>query len=312
MTDVVTLTLNPALDLSTSVNRMIPDYKLRCKEPRRDPGGGGVNVARVISRLGGDVTAVYPAGGPAGAMLRRLLQNEGVASHAVLTRQDTRENFHVFEEETKLQYRFTLPGPALSRSAWRRCHSAIIRELHTSKYIVCSGSLPRGAPEDAYARLARQGKQVGAQLVIDGSGPSLRAALKEGVYLAKPSLSELRQLTGQKLDTEVSWIKVCRQLVAANAAHIIALTLGSRGALLVTREITLRAAAVQIPVVTTIGAGDSFLAALVWSLMQRRPIAEALRIAVAAGAGALLEPGTRLCMRKDIERLTPQVRIKEL
>ena len=153
---------------------------------------------------------------------------------------------------------------------------------------------------------------MGAQLVIDGSGPSLRAALKEGVYLAKPSLSELRQLTGQKLDTEVSWIKVCRQLVAANAAHIIALTLGSRGALLVTREITLRAAAVQIPVVTTIGAGDSFLAALVWSLMQRRPIAEALRIAVAAGAGALLEPGTRLCMRKDIERLTPQVRIEEL
>jgi len=100
---------------------------------------------------------------------------------------------------------------------------------------------------------------VGAQLVIDGSGPSLRAALKEGVYLAKPSLSELRQLTGQKLDTEVSWIKVCRELVAANAAHIIALTLGSQGALLVTREITLRAAAVQIPVVTTIGRATASL-----------------------------------------------------
>ena len=126
MTDIVTLTLNPALDLSTSVERLIPGHKLRCGDPRRDPGGGGVNVARVITRLGGAVTAIYPAGGPSGAMLQRLLRHEGVTSHVVLTRQDTRENFHVFEEATKQQYRFTLPGPLLSRSAWRRCHSAVL------------------------------------------------------------------------------------------------------------------------------------------------------------------------------------------
>jgi 6-phosphofructokinase 2 len=311
MTDIVTLTLNPALDLSTSVSKLIPNHKLRCEEPRRDPGGGGVNVARVLSRLGGDVTAVYPAGGPSGAILQRLLRDEGVTSHVVLTRRATRENFNVFEEETKQQYRFILPGPSLSQSAWQRCRSAVISASHTSRYIVCSGSLPQGAPEDAYARLARHGKRVGAQLVIDSSGPALRAALREGVYLAKPSLSELRQLTGRKLNAEASWIAVCRQLVAAGAARIIALTLGYRGALLVTSETTLRAEAVQIPVMTAIGAGDSFLAALVWSLMQERPIADALSRAVAAGASALLGSGTGLCLQKDIDRLTPQVRIEE-
>lgn len=192
MTDIVTLTLNPALDLSTSVSRLIPGHKLRCEDPRRDPGGGGVNVARVISRFGGDVTAVYPAGGPSGAMLWRLLRHERVACRVVLTRQDTRENFHVFEEETKQQYRFELPGAPLSQSAWRRCRSAVIAGSRPPKYIVCSGSLPPGAPEDAYARLARHGKRAGAQLVVDSSGPALCAALKEGVYLVKPSLRELR------------------------------------------------------------------------------------------------------------------------
>ena len=312
MNDIVTLTLNPALDLSTSVERLIPGHKLRCGEPRRDPGGGGVNVARVITRLGGAVTAVYPVGGPSGAMLQRLLRHEGVTSHVVLTRQDTRENFHVFEEATKQQYRFTLPGPLLSRSAWQRCRSAVLSGTRRPKFIVCSGSLPRGAPADAYARLASHGKRIGAQLVIDGSGPALRAALKEGVYLVKPSLSELRQLTGRNLDTEASWTEACHQFVTAGAAHMIALTLGERGALLVTREQTLRAKAVEIPVMTTIGAGDSFLAALVWSLMQERPLADALRMAVAAGAGALLGSGTGLCQRKDIERLAPQVQIEEL
>jgi 6-phosphofructokinase 2 len=310
MTDIVTLTLNPSLDLSTSVSRLKPDHKLRCEEPRRDPGGGGVNVARVISRLGGDVTAVYPAGGPSGAMLERLLRAEGVASHVVLTHRPTRENFHVFEEETKQQYRFILPGPLLSQSAWQRCRSAAISGSRTSKFLVCSGSLPPGAPEDAYARLARLAKRTGTQLIIDSSGPPLRAALREGVYLVKPSLSELSQLIGRKLETEASWIEVCRELIAIGAAHIIALTLGYRGALLVTRETALRAEAIQILVKTTIGAGDSFLATLVWSLMNERPIADALSLAVAAGASALLGPGTRLCLQEDIERLAPQVRIE--
>jgi 6-phosphofructokinase 2 len=311
MTDIVTLTLNPALDLSTSVNRLIPGHKLRCEGLRRDPGGGGVNVARVISRLGGDVTAVFPAGGPSGAMLQQLLRHERVASRVILTRQDTRENLHVFEAETKQQYRFVLPGPSLSQSAWRRCRSAVVAGSRAAKYVVCSGSLPPGAPENVYARLARDAKQAGARFVVDSSGPALRAALDEGVYLAKPSLSELRQLTGRKLDTEASWIEVCHQLVASDAASVIALTLGERGALLVTRETTLRAKALPIDAATTIGAGDSFLAALIQSLTQALPIAEALRMAVAAGAGALLGSGTGLCVRKDVERLMLQVRIEE-
>jgi 6-phosphofructokinase 2 len=311
MTEIVTLTLNPALDISTSVIRLIPDHKLRCEEPRYDPGGGGVNVARVIRRLGGDVTAVFPAGGSSGATLERLLREEGVTSHVVLTRSATRENFHVFEEETKQQYRFILPGPPISRSTWQRCRSAVILESGSSKFIICSGSVPRGAPDDSYARLARHGKRTGAQVIVDSSGPALRSALRQGVYLVKPSLSELCQLTGRKLETEASRIEVCRDLVAAGAARIIALTLGNHGALLVTHETTLRAKAVRIALKTTIGAGDSFLAALVWSLTQGRPIADALRMAVAAGASALLGPGTGLCIQEDIDRLTPLVHLEE-
>jgi len=312
MTDIVTLTLNPALDLSTSVNRLIPNHKLRCAPIRRDPGGGGVNVARVIQRFGGDVSAVYPAGGPSGALLRQLLRDEKVPSRVILTRQDTRENFHVFETDTKQQYRFDLPGPPLSRSAWRHCRAAVASESPGARYVICSGALPPAAPENAYAQLARDAKQAGARFVVDTSGPALRAALKAGVYLAKPSLNELRELTGLKLETEASCVDACRQLVASGAAAVVALTLGERGALLTTSQIALRAEPPQIAAVSTIGAGDSFLAALVWSLGLDLPLAEALKAASAAGAAALLAPGTELCLREDIERLSKQIRVAAL
>lgn len=312
MTDIVTVTLNPAMDVSTSVRLLIPNHKLRCAPARRDAGGGGINVARVIRRFGGEVTAVYPAGGRAGALLRQLLREEKVASRVILTREETRENFHVFEEETKQQYKFELPGPHLSQSAWRRCRSAVRAESQGARYLICSGSLPPGAPEDVYAQLAKRAKRARVRFVVDSSGPALRAALKEGVYLAKPSLRELCELTGRALEDEASWAEACRKLIAAEAAAVVALTLGERGALIVTRDATLRADAPQIAAVSSIGAGDSFLAALVWSLGQNLSLAEALKLAVAAGAAALLAPGTELCLQKDIERLKLAVRVAQL
>ena len=121
MTDILTITANPAVDLSTSIERILPILKLRGTSQRRDPGGGGINVARVIKRLGGEASAVYPVGGAMGALLRELLDGEGVASQTFAIADETREDFFVSETSTGQQYRFILPGPRLNEAEWQEC-----------------------------------------------------------------------------------------------------------------------------------------------------------------------------------------------
>jgi len=309
MADVVTLTLKPSIDVSLSVERVAPFHKLRWATERRDPGGGGINVARVMKRFGGDVTAMYPTGGALGQLLRRLVDQEGIPGLTTAISGETREDFTVHERATDLQYRFVLPGPQFTEQEWRSCLATFGSLDQRSRFVVASGSLPPGVPDDFYGRIAQAAKQVGRKIVIDSSGPPLRAALQTGVYLVKPSLNEFRILMGELLKTQADWIKACRSLVDSGQAEIVALTLGEQGALLVTRDQVLRAQTLPITPVSVVGAGDSFLGAMIWSLASGHTVELAFRYGVAAGSAALLMHGTELCRREDAERLVDEVKL---
>ena len=310
MADIVTLTINPAIDAWVSVERVTPFHKLRCSAARRDPGGGGINVARVLKRFGADVTAIYPNGGGLGQLLRRLVDQEGLSGLTVPIANETREDFTVFEHSTGCQFRFVLPGPHLSELEWSACLAMLGGLQRGMRFVVGSGSLPPGVPDDFYARLVNAAKRTGSRVIIDSTGPPLRAALEAGVYLIKPSLNEFRLLTGQPLETQADWIRACRSLIERGQVEIIALTLGEQGALLVARDEVLRAQALPITPVSVVGAGDSFLGGLIWSLAADHSLAAALRYAMAAGSSALLAPGTELCMRDDVERLVNDVEVQ--
>jgi 6-phosphofructokinase 2 len=310
MTRVVTFTPNPAIDISTSIDKIVPTRKLRCAAAQRDPGGGGINVARVISRLGGDVTALYPIGGATGQLLHRLIDQEGIHTITVAVKEETREDFTVHEEMSGAQYRFVLPGPCFSDYEWQSCLDALAAIEGGAGFVVASGSLPRGVPDDFYARSARQATNSGAKFVLDSSGPPLAAAMNEGVYLVKPSRGELGGLVGEALQNEVQYVSAARSLVKAGKAEIVALTLGHEGALLVTRDGALRAPPLAVKVVSTVGAGDSFLGAMVWSLARGDEIRDAFRYGVAAGSAALLSPGTQLCSVADVHELYGRVVIE--
>ncbi len=312
MSRIVTLTFNPALDVFTTTERVVDTHKLRCGPAQRHPGGGGINVARVLQRLGADCAALYPAGGAAGAQLRQLLDAEQVRSHCVPIVAQTRESFSVHELATGRDWRFVLPGPELAPAEWQACWDAVPALAADGGWLVASGSLPPGAPADCHARLARLARERRCRLVVDASGAALAAALAQGVYLAKPSLRELRELSGQPLRTAPQWLAAARELVLDQRAQMVALSLGAQGALLVTREAALRAAGLAVPVASTIGAGDSFTAGLLWALDAGAPLDEALRYAIAAGAAALLRPGTALCQPADVRRLQAQVVVTAL
>jgi 6-phosphofructokinase 2 len=309
---IVTFTLNPAIDVSAAVARVVPRHKLRCTSVRRDPGGGGINVARVVARLGSEVQAIYPVGGPIGDLLRRLVDAEAVAGRTIALSQDTRESFTVGEEETGKQYRFVLPGPELTDDECGQCLAAVAQMHPAPTFFVASGSMPAGVPEGFLARVARAAKALGARVVVDTSGPALAPALGEGVFLIKPNLHELQELVGVPLKEREQQLAAARNLIEKRAVETVALTLGHLGALLVTQWQAFYAPALPVRPVSVVGAGDSFLGAMVWSLDAGHGVEVAFRHGVAAGSAALLSTGTGLCKVEDVRRLYPQVQLQRL
>ncbi len=312
MADIVTLTPNPAIDLSTSVEQIVAVRKLRCAAPRRDPGGGGVNVARVVKRFGGTVEAILPAGGFTGQLLRRLLDDDRIANRIVEVEAETREDFSVSERSTAQQYRFVLPGMPLRETEWRACLDLLASASPRPKFVVGSGSLPPGVPDDFYARAAEIARGLGAKFLLDTSGEPLKAALEHGVCLIKPNLREMRELTGAELCEEKEWIAAARSFIDAGKVEIVALSLGHLGALLVTRAQALRAYPLPIEPLSSVGAGDSFLGAFVFALAKGDSLADAFHLASAAGAAALIHAGTELCRPEDVYRLCPQAKIERI
>jgi 6-phosphofructokinase 2 len=304
---IVTVTVNPCIDESTSVERVLADRKLRCAEAAYEPGGGGVNVARAIHRLGGKALAIYPAGGPAGDLLRSLLEREGVAQLPIPIGAWTRENVNVLEEQTGRQFRFVFPGPRLAAADWEACLEALDSLEPCPAWIVASGSLPPGVPPDFYARVARRAHQLGARFALDASGEALSQALFEGVSLVKPSLREFQHLTGL-VDAEESHLRAeAAKLIAAGRSEVVVLSLGPAGVLLVRAGEAERVVSPAVPVRSTVGAGDALLAGIVLRLKQGQPLVEAVRFGVAAAAATVMRPGTELCRREDAERLYEQM-----
>jgi 6-phosphofructokinase 2 len=297
---ILTVTLNPALDLSTRTARLEPDRKMRCSLSRRDPGGGGVNVSRVLRLLGVDAPAVYLAGGPTGDLYRTLLDATGVQSRPVPIAGETRQNLAVTVEETGEQYRFVLEGPTISPGEIDAAFDLVTRAAAPGMWVVASGSLPPGADERSYARLARIVRTAGARFVVDSSGAALVAALDEGVDLIKPSRRELSQLVGRSLDDDDAVASAARDVVDSGRSAAVLVSLGADGVILVTTDETIRVAAPRVEAVSTIGAGDSLLAAAVLWRARGRTWAEAVRAGVAVAAAATRSEGTGLASPHEI------------
>lgn len=309
MKPIVTLTMNPSIDGSARTDVVRPIRKIRTKDERYDPGGGGINVARVVSELGGPPLAIYLAGGATGSVLDGLLETARIPRRRIPIRDHTRISHAVFEESSGLEYRFVPEGPLIQEAEWKACLGAL--EDLDCDYLVASGSLPRGVPDDFYVAVADIAGRRSARLVLDTSGAALAKTLGNGVHLVKPSLGELEGLLGRKLPTAALQEAAARELVRSGAAELVALTLGRDGALLATDRSTLRLAAPDVAAKSAVGAGDSFVAAMTFGLAQGRAPEDAFAYGVAAGSAAVLTAGTGLCRREDVERLYREVKKSE-
>ncbi len=302
MPTIATLTMNPTIDVDYSVDRMVPTRKLRTARESYDPGGGGINVARVFVRLGGNASCYYLSGGATGVALDGLLDLHQLVRRPVRIAGSTRIACNVHETEQGEEYRFVPEGPAVTQAEWLACLSAL--EQSQCDYLVASGSLPPGVPEDFYARAARIAAERGIKFVLDSSGSALREGLSgEALHLIKPNLVELEQLTGRTLESTDAAATAAMELVTAGKAEMVAVTMGSDGGVLAGPGGAQHLPAIEVEAKSAVGAGDSFLAAMVYALATGRQPVDAFRYGMAAGSAAVLTPGTDLCRKDDIERL---------
>jgi 6-phosphofructokinase 2 len=302
---IITLTLNPAVDLACEAAAVSHTHKVRTSTEQFDPGGGGINVARVVRELGGEALAVLLTGGGTGRFLQELLDEARLECLSIPVSGRTRVSVTVHERSTGLEYRLVPQGPPISASEWDSVLDALGRI--DGGWVVASGSLPPGAPEDAYAQIARICARRGQHFVLDTSGPPLRAALSEGATLIKPSIGEMEALIGRPLRDPREQELEAMALVRAGAAKMIAISLGAAGALLATADGVIRRPAPQVPIRSAVGAGDSFVAGMTLALDNGLPIEEAFARGIATGSAAVMSYGTAHPQRADIEELYRRV-----
>ena len=302
MPEIITVTFNPAIDKSTSVPVLIAEKKLNCALPVYEPGGGGINVARAIKKLGGEAVAVYLAGGYSGKTFTQLLTDELVESIVTETKENTRENLVVLETASNQQYRFGMPGPTISEPEWQACLKSI-EKIKDVEYIVASGSLPPGIPTDIFARIAFIARKKKARLIVDTSGEALKQAVQAGVYLIKPNLGELSSLLGkEELNIELV-DDAAREVIGKGNCEVVVVSMGPAGAMLVTKELALQIMPPAVKRKSTVGAGDSMVAGIALSLTRNKSLTEAVQYGVACGTAATMNHGTELCRKEDAEHL---------
>ena len=300
---ILTITINPALDKSTKVGRIIPEKKLRCEVPVYEPGGGGINVSRAIKKLGGQSCAWYLSGGPSGEKIGKLLQEEGISFRAFKCREWTRENLVVMETSTNEHFRFGMPGPQIAEDEWQQVLSALENLEEEPEYVIASGSNAPGIPEDFYARIADIAVRKNFRLILDTSGEPLKQAAGEGIYLMKPSLSELSALAGKTSITATEQEKLARKVLDDGKSKVLVVSMGARGAMLATKEGFEYIMPPTVPQQSSVGAGDSMVGGMVLKLQEGWPISEVARFGVAAGTAATMTPGSELCRKDDAEEI---------
>ena len=306
MSKIVTITFNPCIDKTTTVKKLIPEKKLHCSEPTFEPGGGGINVARAIKKLGGESVAIYPAGGYTGQFFNYMLAKEKVSSIVIEVEHAMRENVIVLEENSNHQFRFGFPGAKLNEHEWQKCLDEI-NKMDDVKYIVASGSLPEGVPTDIFARLAAISKKKNVRLIVDTSDGALKLAAEEGVYLLKPNIGELSWLAGKNELSPKEVPEAGREIISRGNCEVLIVSMGEDGAMLLTKDTEFTVGPPTIKKRSTVGAGDSMVAGIVLQLSKGKNIQEAFLYGVASGTAATMNAGTELCHKKDVDALYSQL-----
>ncbi|WES66410.1 6-phosphofructokinase II [Superficieibacter sp. HKU1] len=308
MVKIYTLTFAPSLDSATLTPQLYPEGKLRCSAPVFESGGGGINVARAITFLGGTATAIFPAGGATGEHLVNLLADEHVPVQAVEAQDWTRQNLHVHVESSGEQYRFVMPGASLTDDEFRQLEERVL-EIEPGSLLVISGSLPPGVKIDRLIQLIKAAQHHRIRCIMDSSGEALAAALEVGnIELVKPNQKELSALVQRELTQPDDVREAAQEIINSGKALRVVVSLGPQGALAVERDSCVQIVPPPVKSQSTVGAGDSMVGAMTLKMAENASLEEMVSYGVAAGSAATINQGTRLCSRENTQKIYEYLR----
>lgn len=310
-TMIGTVTVNPSIDQHILIDKLTKDDAIRAREIRRDPGGKGINVSRVVKELGGETVAFGISGGCAGYMLRSLMADHDIPFESIEVPEETRINVILTDRSDRTQTRISATGPRMTLTELEQFTEKIVSFDPLPAWWVLGGSMPPGVPDDCYAKLITTLQQRGAKCLLDADDEVLQLGLQAKPYLIKPNEHEFARLVGRSLPDEQAMVGAARQLIEGGV-QVVAITLGRKGALIVSQDAAFHVTSPDVEVKSKVGAGDSFLAGFVFALSQGQSLESAIRLGTAAGTAAVMHEGTQLCRREDVERLVDQITITPL
>jgi 6-phosphofructokinase 2 len=305
--NIITLTINPALDKSAKVDSLLPTQKLKCHTIQYQPGGGGINVSRMLNRLGEKTECIFTSGGDTGKHLSKLLLKEGVKPNSIPVTGWTRENLSVVDTQTNLQYRFGMPSQELQNTEFEAIHTLINKQVNENDILVLSGSLPERTPLDYYANLIKYVSAKNIKIVIDTSGPDHKEALKEKVFLLKPNQRELAQLAGKAFLSTTEQETVALKIIQSEKAEYVAVSLGARGAFMASKDGIVYQSTPSVSVKSTIGAGDSMVAGLIYAIKNNFSVKDILKWGVACGVATTMSEGTNLATKENVNKVLSMI-----
>ncbi len=308
MKKILTLTISPCIDKNTYVDHIVAEEKLRCDRPVFEAGGGGINVSKAIKNLGGESIAIFPEGGAGGELLENLLNAEGIQTHSLPLEPWTRENLNVVSRESDRQFRFVMPGNALTSADTHKL-LGLLNEHTDCSVLVVSGSIPDGTPEHIFDDLAQFTKEHDIKLIWDTSGEAVHKSLERGnVFLLKPNHGELCELMGVNKKDDHDVDELAEQLLQKYDLENVVVSLGPQGALWISKHgDDQQIVPPPVKIVSTVGAGDSQIGGMVLKLAQGESMAIAVRYGVAVGTATITQEGSKLATKEDADRLFKRI-----
>ncbi|WP_410514624.1 1-phosphofructokinase [Paenibacillus sp. BR2-3] len=308
---VITVTLNPALDKTVTIDGLEVGGLNRVDDIRIDAGGKGINVAKVLKGFQVDVTAVGFIGGHNGNLILQDLEREGIEHSFTETAAETRMNLKVVDSTVQVTTEINERGGTVSSQEKAQFQQALEDQLEQASILVLGGSVPPGVEHAEYALLIETAKSKGVKTILDADGDALRDGLIASPNVIKPNIHELEQLLGVTLESDEEIVQAARKLTSQGIEWVI-VSMGGEGSVAVSKDEALRARPFKIKPESTVGAGDSMVAAIASSLLHGRGLEETLRWATAAGSVTASKPGTQVCRSEEVEERLDDVGITRI
>ena len=306
-----TVCLNPAIDKTIQVPGFTIDAVNRVTELRADAGGKGINVSKVVKELGGQSKAYAILAGEAGKTIKHMVEAAGIQVVSVEVAGETRTNTKIVDQKLHTNTDVNEPGPVTTADDLAQLLALLVADIEEGDTVILAGSIPAGAPVDTYATWVTACKEAGAKVFLDADGEVLDQGISAGPTMIKPNDIELSGMVGRKLDSLQKIDEAAREIMGRGVAWVT-VSMGGEGALFVTPEKTYKASSPKVKVGSTVGAGDSVVAAIAYAQDQGLDIIDTIKLAVATGAANVSMEGTQAAPRTLVDSLIDQVGIEEL